>query len=285
MEIRLVMKTARSVSLELDDGGIYKTKEVYRILVNGDEVKTTDTVITSLYGLKPDTDYEIGVEDAHGTRQGEIAFRTDYEFVTLNVRKFGAKGDGVSDDTTFIQAAIMACPPESRVLIPAGTVHCSGKNTMVLEISATPYIFTFKLWDWGRLGMDGLPRPIHLDHGMKNIQWNRDTKWVYDNIVGQQKTLEKTENCEVERTGLHSREFIDTIRYTLSGPHTVSMDDTVHVMNLVEGRSARIESMDGSFAPFTVHYAETAIVPAAVGTYRIVPEEGEMIKMLVASVG
>ena len=172
-----------------------------------------------------------------------------------------------------------------HVLIPAGTVHCSGKNTMVLEISATPYIFTFKLWDWGRLGMDGLPRPIHLDHGMKNIQWNRDTKWVYDNIVGQQKTLEKTENCEVERTGLHSREFIDTIRYTLSGPHTISMDDTVHVMNLVEGRSARIESMDGSFAPFTVHYAETAIVPAAVGTYRIVPEEGEMIKMLVASVG
>lgn len=62
---------------------------------------------------------------------------------------------------------------------------------MVLEISATPYIFTFKLWDWGRLGMDGLPRPIHLDHGMKNIQWNRDTKWVYDNIVGQQKILEK----------------------------------------------------------------------------------------------
>ena len=121
MEIRLVMKTARSVSLELDDGGIYKTKEVYRILVNGDEVKTTDTVITSLYGLKPDTDYEIGVEDARGTRQGEIAFRTDYEFVTLDVRKFGAKGDGVSDDTTFIQAAIMACPPESRVLIPAGT--------------------------------------------------------------------------------------------------------------------------------------------------------------------
>ena len=160
-----------------------------------------------------------------------------------------------------------------------------SKNTMVLEISATPYIFTFKLWDWGRLGMDGLPRPIHLDHGMKNIQWNRDTKWVYDNIVGQTRTMEKTENCEVERTGLHSREFIDTIRYTLSGPHTVSMDDTVHVMNLVEGRSARIESMDGSFAPFTVHYAETAIVPAAVGTYRIVPEEGEMIKMLVASVG
>ena len=118
MEIRLVMKTARSASIELDDGGIYKTKETYRILVNESEEKTTDTVITSVYGLRPDTDYEIRVEDMQGKMQGNLAFRTDYEFVTLNVRKFGAKGDGISDDTSFIQAAIMACPANSRVLIP-----------------------------------------------------------------------------------------------------------------------------------------------------------------------
>ena len=54
---------------------------------------------------------------------------------------------------------------------------------MVLEISATPYIFTFKLWDWGRLGLNGLPRPIHLDDGLANIDWNRDTEWVGKNLI------------------------------------------------------------------------------------------------------
>jgi mannose-6-phosphate isomerase class I len=69
-----------------------------------------------------------------------------------------------------------------HVLIPAGTVHCSGKNSMVLEISATPYIFTFKLWDWGRLGMDGKPRPINIEHGKKVIQWDRTTEWTHEKL-------------------------------------------------------------------------------------------------------
>src|SRR5207245_10619893 len=70
-----------------------------------------------------------------------------------------------------------------HLLIPAGTVHCSGANSMVLEISATPYIFTFKLWDWGRPGLDGRPRPIHLAHGTANIQWDGATEWVRKNLL------------------------------------------------------------------------------------------------------
>lgn len=170
-----------------------------------------------------------------------------------------------------------------HVLIPAGTIHCSGRNTMVLEISATPYIFTFKLWDWGRVGLDGVPRPIHIEHGLKNIQWNRDTDWIYQNIVHQEETIYEDGVCKTERTGLHDREFIDTFRYTLTEPRTVYNDDSVHMMNLVDGACARIESIDGSFGPFEIHYAETAIVPARAGAYRIVPVDGE-IKMVVATI-
>ena len=73
-------------------------------------------------------------------------------------------------------------------LIPAGTIHCSGKGAVVLEISATPYIFTFKLWDWGRLGLDGRPRPINIGRGAEVIQ-ERRTGWVMENLVNPVGTL------------------------------------------------------------------------------------------------
>lgn len=117
-----------------------------------------------------------------------------------------------------------------HLLIPAGTVHCSGANTMVLEISATPYIFTFKLWDWGRLDLDGKPRPIHLEHGAANIQWDRNTEWVMENLVNAVTIVHQSEKGTVERTGLHQREFLDTYRISTSGEFPVHRNGSVHVM-------------------------------------------------------
>lgn len=137
MQISLVMKTARSATFLLDDGGIYHTKKEYKILLNNKEIKTTDTVVTSVFDLKPDTDYEIKVTHAEEV-VAAAEFTTDYEYVTLDVKKFGAKGDGRSDDTGFIQAAIMACPPKSRVLIPKGVYKITSiflKSGLNLEIA------------------------------------------------------------------------------------------------------------------------------------------------------
>ena len=156
-------------------------------------------------------------------------------------------------------------------LIPAGTVHCSGANSMVLEISATPYIFTFKLWDWARLGLDGKPRPIHLRHGIANIQWDRTKDWVKKHLVNRVEPLATGDGWREERTGLHEREFIETRRhwFTKTVPHDTH--GGVNVLNLVEGDEAIVESPTNAFEPFTIHYAETFIVPAAVGAYTIRP--------------
>lgn len=162
-------------------------------------------------------------------------------------------------------------------LIPAGTVHCSGSGSMVLEISATPYIFTFKLWDWKRLGLDGKPRPVHLEHGKKVIQWDRDTKWVKDNLINRIEPIAKGDGWREERTGLHEREFIETRRHWFSNKVTHNTQGNLNVLNLVEGREAIVKSPSHTFEPFIIHYAETFIVPASVGEYTIEPY-GESIR-------
>lgn len=155
--------------------------------------------------------------------------------------------------------------------IPAGTVHCSGANSVVLEISATPYIFTFKLWDWNRLGLDGKPRPINIEHGEKVIQWNRTESWVDKNILHLTTVLDKEPGICEERTGLHETEFIETRRHWFDKKVHHHTEGGVNVLSLVEGREVIVESPTHAFEPFIVHYAETFIVPAAVGEYTVTP--------------
>ncbi len=159
----------------------------------------------------------------------------------------------------------------AHLSIPAGTIHCSGRNAMVLEISATPYIFTFKLWDWNRPGLDGKPRPIHLDHGLANLRWCRTTEWVRKNLVNPVADVASGPGWREESTGLHALQFIETRRHWFTGAVDHDTQGTVNVLNLVEGDEAIVESPAGAFDPFPVHYAETFIVPAAVGAYRIRP--------------
>ncbi|WP_330982287.1 MULTISPECIES: class I mannose-6-phosphate isomerase [Enterobacterales] len=198
-------------------------------------------------GTKTGTDPQAMIDDLHQAAKGEKAF----------------------DDPRFVNQ--IPAHKHDHFLIPAGTVHCSGSGTMVLEISATPYIFTFKLWDWGRLGLDGLPRPVHLAHGEQVIDWQRDTQWVQEHLVNRIEPIAEGEGWREERTGLHEREFIETRRHWFTAPVTHHTGGGVNVLNLVEGDEARVDSPAGAFEPFVVHYAETFIVPASVGEYRISP--------------
>ena len=137
MELKVLTKSARSVTFEIADGGLYYTTEKYQVYMNDTLVKEADTVVTSVFGLKPETNYAISIRKADGTEVAAANFTTEYEFVTLNVKDFGAKGDGISDDTKFIQAAILSCPKKSRVLIPAGTYKITSlflKSNLYLEL-------------------------------------------------------------------------------------------------------------------------------------------------------
>ncbi len=120
MELKVLFSTARSATIEIADGGKYNTQKEYRLTLNGKDRGTTNVVITNLFGLKPDEEYELKVYSGEEAAAA-VSFRTSAESFTLNVRAFGAKGDGETDDTLALQTAINACPPDGRVLVPKGT--------------------------------------------------------------------------------------------------------------------------------------------------------------------
>lgn len=136
MQIKIIFISTRRITLELIDAGIVHT-DPYEVFLNHEKLLSSTSVIQSLQNLSPDTEYQLEVHQ-NGSVSNEICFRTDKEFVTLDVRDFGAKGDGVHDDTLQIQAAINCCPENSRVLIPEGRYHISSlflKSNLVLEIA------------------------------------------------------------------------------------------------------------------------------------------------------
>ena len=214
-------------------------------------------------GLKKGVDKDAMIEDLRAAQRGEIIFDAGKYVNKLPARK------------------------HDHYLIPAGTVHCSGGGSMVLEISATPNIFTFKLWDWGRLGLDGKPRPINVERGRHVIQWHRDTDYVREHLANHFEPVAEGEGWSEIRTGLHPNEFIETRRTSFSVPVTFHTEGGVHVLNLVDGEEAVVESPDGRFEPFVVHYAETFIIPACVEEYTIRPcgrSEGKTCMTVRASV-
>lgn len=158
-----------------------------------------------------------------------------------------------------------------HILIPPGTIHCSGRNGMVLEVSATPYIFTFKLWDWGRMGMDGKPRPINIEHGKNVLNWKQTSFLTAKNLINKIERIDEGDGWFEERTGLDESEFIETRRHWFSKPVYHQTKGIVNILNLIEGREVIVESPTDLFKPFVVHYAETFIIAAAIAEYSIRP--------------
>lgn len=221
--------------------GMYYTQDESYYLLDAKEGATV------YLGLKTGIDKNEMIEDLRKAQKGEIVFNTEKYVNKLPAKK------------------------HDHYLIPGGTVHCSGSEALVLEISSTPNLFTFKLWDWQRLGLDGKPRPINVERGKEVIDWKRDTEYVKQHLANHLTKISEGDGWREERTGLYPNEFIETRRHWFTKPVTHHTNNSVNVLNLIEGEEAIIESPNGAFKPFVVHYAETFIIPANVNEYIISP--------------
>lgn len=164
-------------------------------------------------------------------------------------------------------------------LIPNGTIHASGKDCVVLEISSAPYIFTFKMYDWIRMGLDGKPRPLNIQHGMNNLYFERKGEKVIQELICHPYIMEENQECTIEHLPTHKEHFYDVYRYTFKDRIQMNTENKCHVFMIVEGDSVCIETEDGMKQRF--NYAETFVIPAAARSYTIINENPDKRIMLV----
>lgn len=124
MDFNIVDIFNRSVTFEMNNDKTYNCGNIYDLYVNGDYEKSVDTNVFSLYNLRPDTEYQIELRSKNSEdniSSSIVCIKTLNEVCLLDVKEFGAVGDGKKEDTLAIQAAIACCPKDGTVRINRGT--------------------------------------------------------------------------------------------------------------------------------------------------------------------
>lgn len=180
-----------------------------------------------------------------------------------------------------IEAYVQVHPAHKHdlFLIPNGTVHSAGADNLVLEISSTPYIFTFKMYDWLRMDLNGKPRAINIGHAFQNLRFELQGKKVAEELISHPQLLEQKPDSVIWHLPTHADHFYDVHRLEFDKTLRVETADSCNVLMLVEGESVLVE-VGGETHRF--HYAETFVIPAAAERYTLKNEGSGRAKVVKA---
>lgn len=164
--------------------------------------------------------------------------------------------------------------PGTQVMIPAGTIHASGRNQLILEIgSLTIGSYTYKLYDYQRIDpQTGLPRPIHLKAGAQVLRPERTQEWVEKNLVNHGEVIRCGENWHESVVGEHELLYFSLRNLVFAKDIEDNTKGSFHVLTLVDGEKVRVESLNDPNKNFEAQFLDVLVVPADFGAYRIVNE-------------
>ena len=216
---------------------------------------------------RQDESYYI-VDAGHGAKT-YLGFCEDAdpdEFIEL--AKQSEKEHTLIDYKKYINA--VDSKPGIQVMIPAGTIHASGQNQVILEIgSLTVGSYTYKMYDYLRLDLDGVPRPIHTYHGERVLCTERNTTWINENVVQQPRVVRQGDNWRETIIGEHDLLYFSLRHLEFENEIEDDTNGKFHVLSLVNGHSVVVESIDNPSLCYKQNYLDIIVVPASVGRYRI----------------
>ncbi|ANH81420.1 hypothetical protein A8C56_10885 [Niabella ginsenosidivorans] len=156
-------------------------------------------------------------------------------------------------------------------LIPNGTVHSSGASNLVLEISSTPYIFTFKMYDWLQVDLNGEPRAINIGHAFNNLRFEYKGNYVTQELISKPRLIEEGSDWELYHLPTHSSHFYDVHRAEFDSRISLTTNDSCNILMLVEGTSVTVQA---GTEERVFHYAETFVIPEAAKQYTLINNSG-----------
>jgi mannose-6-phosphate isomerase class I len=217
------------------------------------------------------------------TTPGSVVFlglHDEADLTALREAAQAALGGQPFDPADFLQTQ----PAEQHrlYLIPAGTPHASGAGNVVLEISATPYLYTLRFYDWLRRNLDGDLRPVHLEHAFANLDDRRRGAAVRRLLVQEPRVLRRGDGWRELVLGTLPELFYAVHRLELDRVIDDDTNGTFHLLNLVEGDQVSIETENGR--EHRLSFAETIVLPAAAGRYTVRSETTDRCKLVKAFV-
>ena len=175
--------------------------------------------------------------------------------------------------------------PGLQVMLPAGTIHSSGRNQVILEIgSLTIGSYTYKMYDYLRLDFDGKQRPIHTKLGELNVNQERRTSVIHnpdskDYIVQKPRLADSGEGWEEYIVGENEQLYFSLRRLEFEKTCRQNTEGRFHVLTLVDGERIRVRSLEHPERYYDASFMDLVVVPADMGAYEIVNLGAEPIRV------
>jgi mannose-6-phosphate isomerase len=159
--------------------------------------------------------------------------------------------------------------PGDALLVPGGTVHAIGAGVTLLEVQQNSDT-TYRIWDWGRVGLDGKPRETHVEKARECVRFGAP-------LSGPVHASWARRHDGLERARLARSEHFAMNALNLRGRTRMEAREQPCMYAVIEGDGRLAGKSGGTSWP--LRRGDVWLVPASFGAHEIEPT-GYAVKLV-----